>query len=182
MAVGAIGLGIQLASAYVGDEVAVIGYDNPTTLNLFIYLLGNSSAVSAYVCLNTAVNPMLNLLGGGGNKGNQLADRRHTQPHSRVHSPLLVGMLVGTTYQERPTMLSVAPLVLTGYRYRSARVHHYPVSKDSGTLEQPPKGLNTRFSAPAFRHCLLGVIAIFSVGIEIGISGELNAWTAPREL
>ena len=38
LAVGAIGLGIQLLSSVVGDNVIVIGGENPTTLNLFIYL------------------------------------------------------------------------------------------------------------------------------------------------
>ena len=39
LAVGAIGLGIQLLSSVVGGNVVVIGGENPTTLNLFIYLL-----------------------------------------------------------------------------------------------------------------------------------------------
>ena len=71
LAVGAIGLAIQLASGYLGaGETA-----------LYVYLLG------AFVCglcvcmLNTVVNPMLNLLGGGGNKGNQPSIL------SRAHSP-----------------------------------------------------------------------------------------------
>ena len=39
------------------------------------------------------------------------------------------------------------------------------------------KQVKYEHSPLAFRHCLLGVIAIFFyVGIEIGIPGELNAW------
>ena len=40
LAVGAVGLSIQLLSSVVGDNVIVIGGENPTTLNLFIYLFG----------------------------------------------------------------------------------------------------------------------------------------------
>ena len=40
LAVGAIGLSIQLLSSVVGDNIVVIGGDNTTTLNLYIYLLG----------------------------------------------------------------------------------------------------------------------------------------------
>ena len=72
LAVGAIGLGIQLLSSVVGDNIIVIGGENPTTLNLFIYLLGALVCGVCVCMLNTVVNPMLNLLGGGGNKGNQL--------------------------------------------------------------------------------------------------------------
>ena len=41
LAVGAIGLSIQLASAYVGADVVVIGGANPTTLNLLSLFLGS---------------------------------------------------------------------------------------------------------------------------------------------
>ncbi len=68
MAVGAIGLGIQLLSSVVGGNVVVIGGENPTTLNLFIYLLGALVCGFCVCMLNTVVNPMLNLLGGGGNR------------------------------------------------------------------------------------------------------------------
>ena len=91
LAVGAIGLGIQLSSGYLGaGETA-----------LYVYLLG------AFVCglcvcmLNTVVNPMLNLLGGGGNKGNQLIQTGGAlNSLSGTLTPLLVGVLVGTLTKE----------------------------------------------------------------------------------
>ena len=72
LAVGAIGLSIQLLSSVAGADVVVAGGENPVTLNLFIYLLGAFICGLCVCMLNTVVNPMLNLLGGGGNKGNQL--------------------------------------------------------------------------------------------------------------
>ncbi|MDE6681505.1 MAG: MFS transporter, partial [Muribaculaceae bacterium] len=69
MGIGVIGLFIQWLSSKVGADVMLTEL---VSLNFIIYLFG------AFVCgfcvcmLNTVVNPMLNLLGGGGNKGNQL--------------------------------------------------------------------------------------------------------------
>jgi FHS family L-fucose permease-like MFS transporter len=73
MAVGFIGLFIQYISSLFGADIDVFNLgEYAIKMNFIIYLLG------AFVCgfcvcmLNTVVNPMLNLLGGGGNKGNQL--------------------------------------------------------------------------------------------------------------
>ena len=56
--VGFIGVGIQTLSGVFGSFA--------------VYLLGAFVAGFSMCLLNTVVNPMLNKLGGGGNKGNQL--------------------------------------------------------------------------------------------------------------
>ena len=173
LAVGAIGLAIQLLSSVVGDNVIVIGGENPTTLNLFIYLLG------ARVCvcmLNTVVNPMLNLLGGGGNKGNQLIQTGGAlNSLSGTLTPMFVGVLVGTLTKET-TMASVAPLVVTGIVIFVLAFIIISFVK----IQEPQANLsNVKYehSPLSFRHCKLGILAIFFyVGIEIGIPGEMNAW------
>ncbi len=176
LAIGAIGLGIQLLSSVVGADVIVVNASVPVTLNLFIYLLG------AFVCgfcvcmLNTVVNPMLNLLGGGGNKGNQLIQTGGTlNSLSGTLTPLLVGVLVGTLTKET-TMAAVAPLVIVGIVIFVLAFIIISFVK----IQEPQANLsNVKYehSPMAFRHCTLGVIAIFFyVGIEIGIPGELNAW------
>ena len=175
LAVGAIGLGIQLLSSVVGGNVVVIGGENPTTLNLFIYLLGALVCGFCVCMLNTVVNPMLNLLGGGGNKGNQLVQAGGTlNSLSGTLTPLLVGMLVGTLTKET-TMAAVAPLVTTGIVIFVVAfvILTFRIQEPQANLKQ----VKYEHSPLAFRHCLLGVIAIFFyVGIEIGIPGELNAW------
>ena len=176
LAVGAIGLGIQLLSSVVGGNVVVIGGENPTTLNLFIYLLGALVCGFCVCMLNTVVNPMLNLLGGGGNKGNQLVQAGGTlNSLSGTLTPLLVGMLVGTLTKET-TMAAVAPLVTTGiviFVVAFIIISFIRIQEPQANLKQ----VKYEHSPLAFRHCLLGVIAIFCyVGIEIGIPGELNAW------
>jgi transporter, major facilitator family protein len=176
LAVGAIGLGIQLLSSVVGDDVIVIGGENPTTLNLFIYLLGALVCGVCVCMLNTVVNPMLNLLGGGGNKGNQLIQTGGAlNSLAGTLTPMFVGVLVGTLTKET-TMASVAPLVVTGIVIFVLAFIIISFVK----IQEPQANLsNVKYehSPLAFRHCLLGVIAIFFyVGVEIGIPGELNAW------
>lgn len=176
LAVGAIGLGIQLLSSVVGGNVVVIGGENPTYLNLFIYLLGALVCGFCVCMLNTVVNPMLNLLGGGGNKGNQLIQTGGTlNSLSGTLTPLLVGMLVGTLTKQT-TMASVAPLVITGIVIFALSF----VVISFVNIPEPQQNLSKvkyEHSPLAFRHCTLGIIAIFFyVGIEIGIPGEMNAW------
>lgn len=176
LAVGAVGLGIQLLSSVVGDDVVVIGGENPTTLNLFIYLLGALVCGFCVCMLNTVVNPMLNLLGGGGNKGNQLIQTGGAlNSLSGTLTPMFVGVLVGTLTKET-TMASVAPLVITGiviFVLAFIIISFIKIQEPQANLSK----VKYEHSPLAFRHCLLGVIAIFFyVGVEIGIPGEMNAW------
>ena len=176
LAVGAIGLGIQLLSSVVGDNIIVIGGEAPPTLHLFIYLLGALVCGVCVCMLNTVVNPMLNLLGGGGNKGNQLIQTGGAlNSLAGTLTPMMVGVLVGTLTKET-TMASVAPLVVTGIVIFVAAFIVISFVK----LQEPQANLsNVKYehSPLAFRHCMLGIIAIFFyVGIEIGIPGEMNAW------
>ena len=172
LAVGAIGLFIQLLSSMVGGDVEMCG----ATLSLFIYLLGALVCGFCVCMLNTVVNPMLNLLGGGGNKGNQLIQTGGAlNSLSGTLTPMLVGMLVGTLTKET-TMAAVAPLVWTGIIIFVAAFIVISFIK----IEEPQKNLSKvtyEYSPFSFRHCTLGVIAIFFyVGVEIGIPGEMNAW------
>lgn len=176
LAVGAIGLGIQLLSSVVGGDVVVIGGENPTYLNLFIYLLGALVCGFCVCMLNTVVNPMLNLLGGGGNKGNQLIQTGGTlNSLSGTLTPLLVGMLVGTLTKQT-TMAAVAPLVITGiviFVLSFIVISFVKIPEPQANLSK----VKYEHSPLSFRHCRLGILAIFFyVGIEIGIPGEMNAW------
>ncbi|WP_027450036.1 MFS transporter [Xylanibacter brevis] len=175
LAVGLIGLALQYLSSIAGDATYVFTYQEiPVALNLIIYLLG------AFVCgfcvcmLNTVVNPMLNLLGGGGNKGNQLIQVGGTlNSLTATLTPMLTGILVGTVTAET-SMSNVAPLLFIGMAvFAISFIIISRVSIPEPTLgkEQP----QYEHSPLAFRHTLLGVIAIFFyVGIEIGIPMHLQ--------
>lgn len=159
--VGAVGLGVQLLSGVVG--------------NIFVYLLGALICGFCVCMLNTVVNPMLNLLGGGGNKGNQLIQAGGTlNSLAGTLTPMLAGMLVGTLTKD--SFPDVAPLIITGIVIFLAAFAVISFIK----IEEPQANLSnaTYEKSPlAFRHCLLGVIAIFFyVGIEISIPNMMNAW------
>ena len=70
---GIIGLGVQYLSSITGDTTIINTINGVgVTANLYIYMLGALICGVCVCMLNTVVNPMLNMLGGGGNKGNQL--------------------------------------------------------------------------------------------------------------
>lgn len=175
MFVGIAGLGLQLLASYVGSDVNVFAVSGqPVTLNFIIYLLG------AFVCgfcvciLNVVVNPMLNLLGGGGNRGNQLVQVGGSA-NSLVGTltPLCVGALVGEV-KETTSMLDVVTLlyiaigvfVLALIVIGSVAIPEPHSSKSSAGKDA--------HSPLSFRHTLLGIIGIFFyVGIEVGIPATL---------
>ena len=175
LAVGLIGLALQYLSSIAGDATYVFTYQEiPVALNLIIYLLG------AFVCgfcvcmLNTVVNPMLNLLGGGGNKGNQLIQVGGTlNSLTATLTPMLTGILVGTVTAET-SMSNVAPLLFIGmavFAISFVIISRVAIPEPTLGKEQP----KYEHSPLAFRHTLLGVIAIFFyVGIEIGIPMHLQ--------
>lgn len=182
MAVGFIGLFIQYLSSLVGANVDVflLG-EYAIKLNFIIYLLG------AFVCgfcvcmLNTVVNPMLNLLGGGGNKGNQLIQTGGAlNSLSGTLTPLFVGALIGTV-TSKTAMSDVAPLLFIAMAvFVAAFIIISFVSIPEPHLRKGgAQKEKFEYSPWSFRHTVLGVIGIFIyVGIEIGIPGTLNFYLA----
>ena len=159
--IGAIGLGVQLLSGVVN--------------NIFVYLLGALICGFCVCMLNTVVNPMLNLLGGGGNTGNQLVQAGGTlNSLSATATPILTGFLVGTLSKD--SFPDVAPLIITGIVVFLAAffvISAIQINEPQGDL----KNVTYEKSPLAFRHCLLGIIAIFFyVGIEIATPGMMNQW------
>ena len=175
LVVGIVGLAFQYLSSITGEGTKVFTYqDIPVALNLIIYLLGAFICGFCVCMLNTVVNPMLNLLGGGGNKGNQLIQVGGTlNSLTATLTPLLAGILVGTVTAET-SMSDVSPLLFIGMAVFA--ISFIIISRV--TIPEPTLGKVQpvyEHSPLAFRHTLLGVIAIFFyVGIEIGIPMELN--------
>ena len=173
--VGIVGLALQYISSIAGAGTKVFTYDGiPVALNLIIYLLGAFICGFCVCMLNTVVNPMLNLLGGGGNKGNQLIQVGGTlNSLTATLTPLLSGILVGTVTADT-NMSDVAPLLFIGMAVFA--ISFVIISRV--TIPEPTLGKKQpkyERSPLAFRHTLLGVIAIFFyVGIEIGIPMQLN--------
>jgi FHS family L-fucose permease-like MFS transporter len=175
LGVGVVGLIVQYLSSIFGADVAVFTYGGqPVALNLLIYLLGAFICGFCVCMLNTVVNPMLNLLGGGGNKGNQLIQIGGSlNSLTGTLTPLLVGLLIGTLTAET-TMSAVAPLLFIGIAVFA--LSFIIISRvDIPEPQQNVQNQKFEHSPLAFRHCLLGIIAIFFyVGIEIGVPAQLN--------
>lgn len=182
MAVGFFGLLTQYISSLVGADVSVFSMGEYTIkLNFIIYLLGAFICGFCVCMLNTVVNPMLNLLGGGGNKGNQLIQAGGAlNSLSGTLTPLFVGVLIGSVTPQT-AMSDVAPLlfiamgvfIFTFIIISFVSIPEPHLRKGKVQKEQHPH------SPWSFRHTVLGVIGIFIyVGIEIGIPGTLNFYLA----
>lgn len=177
MAVGFCGIVLQWLSGKFGAETGVFSVSGQTVfLNFLIYLLGAFTCGFCVCMLNTVVNPMLNLLGGGGNNGNQLVQAGGTfNSLAGTLTPLFVGMLIGQVTKET-AISDVSPLLLIAmavFAVSFAIVYKVaipePNLKKDGTV-----AVKNAHSPWNFRHTVLGVIGIFFyVGIEIGIPGVL---------
>ena len=165
IAVGFFGVLIQFLS---GTTTGIAGF--------CVYLLGAFVSGFSVCILNTVVNPMLNLLGGGGNRGNQLNLIGGTlNSLTGTLTPMLVGALIGTV----TVSTQMADVNLVMYIAMAVFAAAF-VILNFIPIEDPELGKvtsETKFehSPWSFRHCTLGVIAIFVyVGVEVGIPSGLN--------
>ncbi len=182
MAVGFIGLVFQWLSGKVGAEAGLFSVgEQVVTLNFIIYLLGAFICGFCVCMLNTVVNPMLNLLGGGGNKGNQMVQAGGSlNSLAGTLTPLFVGMLVGEV-SDKTTMGNVAPLlfIAMGVFVLAFLVISAVAIPEPHLRKEGVKKVEMSHSPWNFRHTVLGVIGIFFyVGIEIGIPGVLIFYLA----
>lgn len=179
MAVGVVGLLVQYISSIFGADIDTFTVGGQTAkLNLLVYLLGAFICGFCVCMLNTVVCPMLNLLGGGGNKGNQLLQIGGSfNSLTGALTPFLVGALIGTVTSST-SMSDVSPLLFIGIAVFA--ISFLIICFVS--IPEPQAEVTERISCWAplkFRHCMLGVIAIFFyVGIEIGIPAQLNFYVS----
>ena len=165
LALGFIGMAIQ----YISSTMSA------TDITTFcIYLLGAFICGFCVCILNTVVNPMLNQLGGGGNRGNQLIQTGGSlNSLAATLTPLLVGMLIGET-TEKTSLVVVQPLlfIAMGIFLLSFLIIYFTKLQEPKTESQ--KVMEGVKGAMSYRHLVLGIIAIFFyVGIEVGIPGQL---------
>jgi FHS family L-fucose permease-like MFS transporter len=198
MAVGAIGLFVQYLSSVIGTDTSMftlnitqksndieVVREVAVTLNYFIYLLGAFICGFSVCMLNTVVNPMLNMLGGGGNKGNQLIQAGGAlNSLSGTLTPLFVGSLIGSL-TKNTTIGDVAPLlwIAIGIFVIAFIVISFVTIPEPHMHKADEKAVVYEHSPWSFRHTTLGVIGIFIyVGIEIGIPGILNIYLSNYEV
>ncbi|MCR5415097.1 MAG: MFS transporter [Kiritimatiellae bacterium] len=177
IATGFAGVGVQFLSGKVPGAA-----DGSMIVPFCVYLSGAFIAGFSMCMLNMVVNPMLNLLGGGGNRGNQLNLIGTTfNSVTGTATPVLIGALIGEV--SKSTQIADVNLVLYialgVFAAAFAVLAFMPIpNPESGSASEDIPVL-----APLrFRHCLFGVIGIFMyVGIEIGIPGTMNLWLAAQD-
>ena len=165
LALGFIGIAIQYGSSTM-DGNAISTY--------IVYLLG------AFVCgfcvciLNTVVNPMLNLLGGGGNRGNQLIQTGGSlNSLAATLTPILVGSMIGEI-TKNTSLNVVRPLLLIALIIFAVSFVIVWFTQLTEPETEKTDILGGVMEAVRYRQLLLGIIAIFFyVGIEIGIPAQI---------
>ena len=174
VAIGFIGVGIQFLSGHSSPEMAFA-----------VYLIGAFVAGFSMCLLNTVVNPMLNKLGGEGNKGNQLIQVGGSfNSVMATITPMFVGILIAGSI-EKATISQIFPVMYTAmavfafafFVLLNVRIPEPNAAATTEPISTLMKG------ALKFRHFVLGAIAIFVyVGIEVGVPGTLNLFlTDPVE-
>ena len=170
--VGLAGLGIQFLSGYVES--------------FLVYVMGALVAGFSMCMLNIVTNPMLNTLGGGGNRGNQLIQWGGScNSIGGTLAPVLVGWLVGGSI-ENATVAKAAPVMIIAMAifaiafivisFTKIPEPHMETAEEkaarrAGTAAKDSHG------PLSFRHFILGAIAIFFyVGIEVGIPNTANVY------
>ena len=165
LALGFIGIAVQYCSSTM-DATAISAY--------VVYLLGAFICGFCVCILNTVVNPMLNLLGGGGNRGNQLIQTGGSlNSLAATLTPMLAGAMIGEITKET-SLGDVAPLLLIALAiFACSFVIIYFTKIEEPEVEKSIVMEGVK-GALGYRHLVLGIIAIFFyVGIEIGIPGQL---------
>ena len=156
IAVGFIGVGIQALASKGGFSV---------------YLTGAFISGFSMCMLNTVVNPMLNTLGGGGKKGNQLIQTGGSlNSLSATIVPVLVGYLMGANVEERTIAKALPALYIAMAIFAIAFLVLFFMAIPEPSLSKANKSKGEH-SPLSFRHFKLGTIAIFVyVGIEVTIA------------
>ncbi len=174
--VGFIGVLVQFLSGRIGVGATLAGLP----ANFFVYLLGAFICGFSVCILNTVVNPMLNLLGGGGNRGNQLVQIGGTfNSLTGTLTPMLVGALVGAVTAD--TVITDVNLVLYMAMGVFAATFAVLIFIPFVEPEQEKSDASVK-SLLKYRHLVYGVFAIFLyVGIEIGVPGTLNFYLSDAE-
>jgi FHS family L-fucose permease-like MFS transporter len=165
---------IGIALGFFGVLIQFLSGMSEGMTGFIIYLAGAFVSGFSVCLLNTVVNPMLNQLGGGGNRGNQLNLIGGTfNSLMGTMTPMLVGALIGTVTKN--TAMSDVNLVL--YMAMGVFLVTFFILLFV-PIENPKKmegEITFEHSPFAFRHFTFGVIAIFVyVGVETGIPGTLN--------
>ena len=174
-------------TALIGLTVGIIGIlvqwfsgmlDAKENLGLVfaVYLVGAFIAGFCMCILNCVVNPMLNLLGGGGNSGNQLIQLGGVfNSSAAVAVYIIMGALIGEISKDTAISDATPALMIALGIFVLAFVVILFTKIDEP--EQAPVEVSLIKGALTYRHFTLGILAIFLyMGIEVGVPTYVNMY------
>jgi FHS family L-fucose permease-like MFS transporter len=180
IALGFVGMLIQWSSGWLGAGALLGG----VAASFFVYLVG-AFVTGLFVCMiNAVVSPMLNSLGGGGKRGNQLNMIGCSfNSVCATATPWLVGNLIGEKL--RSSGVSVADvypvlyIAMAIFALAFLIVAASPIANPPSTADA---GEKVPLSGPfRFRNCRWGLVAVFIyAGVEIAIPGTMNFWLCDK--
>ncbi len=135
-----------------------------------VYLIGAFIGGFCMCMLNTVVNPMLNILGGGGNKGNQLIQIGGVfNSAAAVAVYILMGALIGDAAKAHVADAAPALYIAGGIFVIAFIVLLFTKIEEPAQAAPAKKDKKDPYSAFSFRHFNLGILAIFLyMGVEVG--------------
>ena len=168
LVVGIIGILIQWLSGQL-DAKENLG------LVFGVYLAGAFIAGLCMCILNCVVNPMLNILGGGGNKGNQLIQLGGVfNSTAAVACYILMGALIADATKAKIDDATPALMIALAIFVVAFVVICFTKIEEP---EQAPVQVELIKEAMSYRHFALGALAIFLyMGIEVGVPNFVNLY------
>ena len=171
LVVGIIGLVIEYVSGQIGGGSAY-----------WIYLLGAFISGMCMCMLNTVVNPLLNVLGGGGKTGNQLIQIGGAfNSAAAVAVYILMGALIGEVTKDTviadatPAMFIALGIFMVAFVVLLFTKIEEP--------EQAPMEMGLISGALKFRHFALGALAIFLyMSVEVGTPTYMISYLQTPEI
>ena len=174
--VGIAGLVVQLASGFVSSFT--------------VYVTGAFIAGFSMCLLNLVVNPLLNTLGGGGNKGNQLVQFGCSlNSIGATLAPILLGYLIGGEVAKAKVMdaapamyiaIGIFVLAFLVLAFSAIPEPHMETAEEKANRTPVLKDI---FATLKFRHFTLGALAIFMyITVETGIPNQANLYMSAEKL
>ena len=167
--IGIAGLVVQLVSGFISSFA--------------VYVTGAFVAGFSMCLLNLVVNPLLNTLGGGGNKGNQLVQFGCSlNSVGATLAPYFVGLLVADV--TKAEVMDVAPVLYTAIgifvlaflvlAFSAIPEPHLETAEEKANRTPVLKDIADTLK---FRHFTLGALAIFMyIVVESGIPNMANLY------
>ena len=162
LAIGILGIAIQWYSGQIENPKENLG------LVFGVYLVGAFIAGFCMCILNCVVNPMLNILGGGGNAGNQLIQTGGVfNSTAAVCCYILMGALISDATKAKISDATPALMIALGIFVLAFIIIAMTKIEEP---EQAPVEVSLIKGAMSYRHFALGALAIFLyMGIEVGV-------------